>query len=264
MGMRRFLSKTKMNKMIRTLSLLLLCVVFASCGERPPEGNGDGGSRAAGTAAADGASPSATAADFHYSCGSGGTFTAEDIGAQRQPTQEVLAALDDLRGTMDGAFLPENGWIEVNSSGSGVTLLAPLRDAYASATFENRGGKWEPRGWGDCVPRLQLAGRSVLRWAFTDASYPPAADAKQVEVLVTEVNCSSGRELDDLIEQSVTYREEEIYVILTAPVVSGAQTCQGTMPVKYTLTLEEPPGDRAIVDPSVYPAVEPTPRTPLP
>lgn len=249
--MARFLPKTNTNKM-QPLPLLLLCLLFASCGETSPDGAGDRASR------------SGTAADFHYSCGSGDTFTAQDIGAQRQPPEEVLAALDELRGTMDGAFLPEKGWIEVSSSGSAVTLLAPLRDGYASATFENRGGKWEPRGWGDCVPRLQLSGRSVLRWAFTGASYLPSADAKQIEVLVTEVNCSSGREVDDLIEQSVTYRDEEIYVVLTAPALSGVQTCQGTMPVRYTLTLEEPPGERAIVDPSVYPAVEPTPGTRLP
>lgn len=232
------------------LAVTLLYVPLAACGTPDPSKEAEAGS--------------SDSADQRYSCGSGDGFTAKDVAAERQPSEEVLDALEALRGTVDGAFLPENGWIEVNAEGTNVTVIAPRGKAYASAIFETRDGKWAPSGWGECVPRLQVPGRSVLRWAFTNASYPPSSDATEIEVLVSEVGCSSGRDIDDLIESAISYEEERISVILTAPGLSGNQTCPGKAPVSYTVRLEEPPGQRDIVDPSVFPAVEPTPGTRLP
>jgi hypothetical protein len=168
--------------------------------------------------------------EHKYACGSDHTFTAEDVAADRQPTREVLEAVEKLRGAMDGPSLPENGWIEVDGDGNTVTLIAPLREAFASVTFEDRGGKWDPSGWGDCVPRLQVPNRSVLRWAFTNASYPPSPDAMDLEVLVSEVDCSSGRDIKGLIESTISYQEERITVLLTAPGLTGSQNCLGRAP----------------------------------
>jgi hypothetical protein len=81
---------------------------------------------------------------------------------------------------------------------------------------------------------------------------------------VSEVECSSGRDIHGLIEPTISYGEEEISVLLTAPDLSGDQTCQGRAPTPFGLSLQQPPGDRSIIDPSAFPAVEPTPGTRLP
>lgn len=206
--------------------------------------------------------------ELEYSCGGEATFTSQDIEEGPEPSDEILGALQKLRQTMDGAMLPEDGWTVVSGDGRTTTLLAPLHDSFASATFVKEGQGWQPAGWGDCTPRLVQEDKSVLRWAFTDGSHPPDPDSTELEVLVTEVQCSSGRDIEGLIEPRVVYEETRIEVMLLAPDLSTgkneAYTCLGTPPTEYTLELEEPVGDREVIDVSVYPAVEPVPGTRLP
>lgn len=205
---------------------------------------------------------------LEYSCGGGDVFTPADIAREEAPPREILDAIHELRQTIDGEMLPEKGWIEVSGSNQRSTVIAPLRDHYAEATFEREGNGWKPAGWGDCLPRLHLEGRSVLRWAFTDESFPPDPSSRELSIAATEVQCSSGRDIEGLIEQHVTYHPSRIEVALTAPGLEAGKneafTCIGTSPVDYQLVLEEPVGDRPVVDVSVYPSVEPTPGTPLP
>ena len=209
-----------------------------------------------------------SSSEHEYSCGGDAAFTSRDIEEGPEPSAEILDALQKLRQTMDGAMLPEDGWKVVSENGRTTTLLAPLRDSFASATFEKRDQGWAPAGWGECVPRLVQEAKSVLRWAFTEESYPPDADATELDVLVTEVECSGGRDIEGLIEPRVTYGRRTIEVVLVAPGLSSGKnevyTCMGTSPTEYTLELQEPVGEREVVDVSVYPAVEPVPGTSLP
>lgn len=208
---------------------------------------------------------SSASSDLEYGCGGGATFSPGEIEEGPEPSDEILDALQKLRQTMDGAMLPQGGWTVVSENDAATTMLAPQDgpQGFASASFDKEGDAWEPAGWGDCTPRLALLGKSVLRWAFTEASHPPPSDATELEVLVTEVECSSGRKLDGLIEPEVTYTEDRIEVVLTAPGGIGGN-CIGTAPTEYTLVLDEPVGEREVVDLSVYPAAEPEPGTRLP
>lgn len=209
---------------------------------------------------------------LEYGCGGSDspTFAPQDIPNQETPSNEILEAIDQLRETIDGSFLPDDGWIALAQDADKATVLAPYNDRYASATFENKNGVWEPVGWGECVPRLQVGvgDKSVLRWVFSKGAYPPSPRATTLDLLVSEVECSSGREIEGLIEAITTYDEGRIGVILTAPSLDGgegvAYNCIGTAPTEYELELDEPVGDRAVVDLSVYPEVEPTPGTQLP
>lgn len=230
-----------------------LVLVLGACGD--PSGGGS----------AAGSDPAS--AELEYGCGGGATFSPQEIEERDEPSQEILEALHDLRQTMDGAMLPEDGWTVVSESESTVTLLASQEGRghidFATASFDNDGDGWEPAGWGDCTPRLALLGKSVLRWAFTEGSHPPSPEARELEVLVTEVECSSGRELEGLTESDVSYRDDRIEVVLTAPGGIGGN-CIGTSPTEYTLELDEPVGQREVLDLSVYPVVEPQPGTRLP
>jgi len=206
--------------------------------------------------------------DLKYGCGAGGTFAPRDIEEGPEPSQEILDALHELRQTMDGAMLPEDGWRVVSEQGRTTTVLAPLGDSFASASFDKEGRGWKAAGWGDCKPRLEVEDKSVLRWAFTEGSHPPDAETTKLDVLVTEVECSGGRDIEGLVEQQVTYGETKIEVVLTAPRLKAGKnqgyTCGGTSPINYTLQLDEPIGDREVVDVSVYPSVEPVPGTRIP
>ena len=237
---------------VRSLALMALCGLLTACGNPPSDATGNQTGRPT------------EAIDVRYSCGGDITFTAEHVAEGKPPAQDVLSALHELRQTMDGAILPPAGWIEVHKTADRVTVLAPLGEAFASASFRYEGGRWGPSGWGDCIPRLHIPNRSVLRWAFTPASYPPRPDETEFEIVVSEVDCSSGRDIRSLIEPTISYGEEEISVLLTAPGLSGDQTCPGRAPTPFRLSLQQPPGDRRMVDPSAFPVVEPTPGTRLP
>lgn len=229
---------------------LAAVLVLSACGDPNQGGSASGAD--------------APSSELRYGCG-GGTFTPADIEEGPRSSEEILEALHELRQTMDGAMLPEDGWTVVSQEDSVTTLLAPQdgRFGFASASFEKKGGAWAPAGWGDCTPRLALLGKSVLRWAFTEDSHPPEPDATELSLLVIEVECSSGRQLEGLIEPDVTYREDRVEVVLTAPGGIGGN-CIGTAPTDYTLELDEPVGEREVVDLSVYPVVEPEPGTRLP
>lgn len=225
------------------------------------------GDPSAGGSAAGTDSPSS---QLQYGCGGGGTFSPRDVEEGPEPSEEILDALHELRQSMDGAMLPEDGWRVVSEDGRATTLLAASDGevAFASVSFEREGKDWKPAGWGDCTPRLAVEDKSVLRWAFDGSAYPPDPKATELTVLASDTECSSGRDLEGLIEPEVTYGRSRIEVVLTAPsletVKNSAYTCIGSAPTEYRLKLEEPVGEREVVDPSVYPAVEPRPGTRLP
>jgi hypothetical protein len=209
-----------------------------------------------------------SSAEHEYSCGGPrDAFTARDVEEGPEPSDDLRDALERLRASGEGRLLPADGWTVVSEDGNTATLLAPAGKKFASATFERRDG-WSPAGWGDCTPRLVAEDRSVLRWAFTEDSHPPDEDATELDVLAVEPACSSGRDLEGLIEERIAYEETTIEVALTAPALAGGAnvvyTCIGTSPTPYTVELDEPVGERKVVDVSVYPPVEPEPGTPLP
>lgn len=205
---------------------------------------------------------------LEYGCVGDDTFTSRDIVDAVPPSEEILGAVDQLRQTMDGSMLPAEGWFTVSQGATRVSILAPLNDQYASATFEKEDKAWKPVGWGDCLPRLQMEDRSVLRWAFAAGAYPPGPRDTTLELLVSETQCSSGRDIEGLIQAATLYDETRIDVILSAPALGGGEdavyNCMGMPPTEYELVLTEPVGDREVVDMSVYPSVVPTPGTQLP
>lgn len=223
-----------------------MLLLLAGCGSEPEPTTTDG-------------SPSRVD-QLTYGCGGRATFTAADVEAKREPDSDVLGALGELRQTMDGAMLPGKGWIVVSETGRRVDMLALAGDQFASASFERQGGGWKPVGWGDCFPRLQLSDKSVLEWELAEGSYPPEDDATEIDVLASDTQCSSGRDLEGLVESEVTYTETRVELVLTAPPLRGG-TCQGVAPVEYAIKLEEPIGERELVDISVYPPREPRPGT---
>ena len=234
-----------MRKLLATICSL---VFLAGCGSAPPSPIGN--------------KPPSRVDELTYGCGGRATFTAEDVEAARDAPDELLQAIEALRRTMDGAMLPGDGWFVVAETRRRSDLLAPLNDQFASASFERQGDRWKPVGWGDCLPRLELPDKSVLEWEFAPKSYPPGSEAKEIDVLVSEISCSSGRDIEGLIESDITYTESAVEVVFTAPPLEkGFYTCQGTGPVEHTLQLEEPIGERKVLDLSVYPAREPKPGT---
>ena len=167
---------------------------------------------------------------------------------------------------MDGAMLPEDGWLLAAEGDDAALLIAPSRNRefpYARAYLERENDGWDVGGWGACRPHAVIEERSLARWEFAPGSYPPPRNGTVLRIRVSEIECSGGRRLKpEQFAADITYREETIEVVMTAPPLSeGARTCPGVSPTEYDLRLDEPVGGRKVVDAGTLPVVEPSPGT---
>lgn len=144
-------------------------------------------------------------------------------------------------------FLPRHRWRLLARKYGRADVEHPARHP-TLMTFTRRHGRWSWEGSGDCVIRAYRHGLSAVGWRVAPNTTIPE-DATEVPVLVQEENCSSGRVATGRIEAPwVFYGRRRIVVTYFVTPLKGAQTCQSSPPTATTLVLEEPRGERKIVD----------------
>ena len=118
--------------------------------------------------------------------------------------------------------------------------------------LERDGERWRWTGGGDChlrpVPRARArVGRVCRRRTSTPRSAEPALQ-------VNEIDCTSSRDpAPYLHEPFVVETAESVTVYWTSTPPEGNQTCPGNPTVSRPLPLDEPLGDRQLLDGSTYP-----------
>jgi hypothetical protein len=105
-----------------------------------------------------------------------------------------------------------------------------------------------------CTPLAQVPDRSVVKFVIAEGE-GPGPESTALEVLVTEMQCTSGAPVDDRLGQPlVRYGPTTIEVLLTATPLEGESfNCIGNPPSPTTLHLDEPIGERRVLDLSSYP-----------
>ncbi|MDQ3955965.1 MAG: hypothetical protein M3285_10510 [Actinomycetota bacterium] len=169
-------------------------------------------------------------------------------------------ALRMLLKTPDGAMDGE-GWRIVDQSGDEVLIAAPSpndRHPYVSAVFERSGDEWKPVGWGDCLPMAVIGDRSPATWKL---AAQPGDDTTELQLLVEERACSSGRALTEKNTRAdIRYAKDEIVIIVSADSLSTGKnrtyTCIGNSPWPITVQLQEPVQGRRLIDGGSYPPAE--------
>ncbi len=110
----------------------------------------------------------------------------------------------------------------------------------------------------NCSFSAYLKNGSITHWAFDPDHYPVDPGASTLHLRVTEQDCTSGRRLSqDELTPHVFYGEKWIEILIEAPELRGPQTCPGNPINDYVLELEEPVGQRKIVDAGRFPLKEP-------
>lgn len=225
----------------------ICCIaLFAACGD-PVSDSGPDRSEAQGPSAG---------ADTLYTCGGDGSFEGERLEGQGKIEDEdspLGEALRELMSGIDGVSA-EDGWRIVWEKGDRVLVVAPNptgEHPYQSAVFERAGSSWDPQGWGDCSPTVIVGDRSPVLWKLEDQ---PSEEATELAVVLEERACSGGRGLNaDNIEIDIDYTEDSIAILVSAdPLEDGFYTCP-LNPSSFTIELDEPVGDRSLVDTAVYP-----------
>lgn len=187
---------------------------------------------------------------FVYHCWQG-VFDPADVEAAAGLEQED-PELRDIVDSLERSN-PETvgGWRVVSANDERVVAMARRRGgAYMSAAFERSGDRWAPAGFADdCKPRVAVGRRSPARWELAEE---PAPGDTRLVVMATEIACSSGRRLTQRNTRShVEYGEEAVSIVVSAPVSGG--TCVDNDPWRLEVELDEPVGDRALLDAAEYP-----------
>jgi len=95
------------------------------------------------------------------------------------------------------------------------------------------------------------------RWALTeDADVGPGT--VEFSAMVTEVQCAGGQSSEGRIAgPEISYTDETVTVTLGVRRLSGANSCPGNPPTAVTVRLDEPLGDRVLLDGGTDPPREP-------
>lgn len=119
-------------------------------------------------------------------------------------------------------------------------------------------GGWEMTSAGPCALRADLGALGPASVAFDGEA--PEADATTLELLVTEQACASGQEATDRVVTEVEATEDELRLVVGVTLLGGEAECPSNPPTSIQVELDEPLGDREVVDATRYPvrALPPT------
>jgi hypothetical protein len=155
------------------------------------------------------------------------------------------------------------GWFTLSESPRSIEVLRELpaledlengeipsdHDYLAVARVRGEQGEGPWRSWSSspCALRLDLGGVGMPTVVLAHAPDPASRD---LDLLVTEHECTSGEGAEGRIEvASLAESADRVEVVLAVrPLESSFVTCQGNPGTPFTVSLEEPVGDRTVVD----------------
>ncbi len=183
---------------------------------------------------------------------------------------------EEGRAALDGLEVPPidpADWIVVEDGAERVALLRELDDPEDLGAGDVRTHEMLVIEWTDapnldpsptwfltaaqtCALRADLGGLSTATLTL-DPEHPPAPDAHEVHLLVTEMACNSGQDAEGRVRLSdLAVRDDAIAVTVGVEARTGEADCPSNPPTPFVVELDEPLGDRVVLDASVHPARE--------
>ena len=117
-----------------------------------------------------------------------------------------------------------------------------------------RGGQWTVDGTGRCelLPEMR-AGLDLAKFRVA-ADQQLTPDTREVEILVTELACSSGQDAQGrIVVDRILPSDTSLIVVMATVPRGGAQECPDNPETSFLLELSEPLGDRLLLDGSEIP-----------
>ncbi len=166
---------------------------------------------------------------------------------------ELAAALEAALSSGEGEFLGQAGWSVLDAGDETATLVRVEGATLSSIGFEKVRAGWRVGGSSvgelcDVVVPLP-DGYGEVEWSIDATFDAPTATSTEIHVLVTGTACAGGQALGDrLLGPQVVATDDAVRIAFAAVPLSGAQTCQGNPSEPITVVLDEPLGDRDIID----------------
>lgn len=261
---------------IRSAVLLALALLVTGCAVDPAPSSPARSSPAALPMPSDTPPPGPAANDpaagLPYAC-AGDPFDIRVFSVPPTAENSNDAAVDGLRKTIAiDASLPRFGWWLIGRSANAAQFATHVGQAIWYVRVELRDGSWNVHSWGDCTPRLQVAGVSTARWSLDPDEPPPGPQTRVIRAVVTE-DCVP-EPLEGRLEAPIVRAAGDIVMVaFTArpPVGPDARLpqrqfatvsfagrdlhdiCMGSSSVTVDVDLGQPLGDRFLVDGGTWP-----------
>ena len=201
-------------------------------------------------------------------------FTIEDIenapaaNARGDPARDLLLTLLDEQAGIEESVLPVDGWLRVVDTSEEVVLLAETPGGAApyavvhvvpgnvGAITENG---WAVDSYGACTPRPEVADDvSVAQWWVDPGAEPIGPESERILAQVHELACASGESADGrILAPTIAYGTDDVTVTVIVESVEGFAECPGNPLTPYLIELDEPLGDRVLLDGGQVPPGDP-------
>jgi hypothetical protein len=210
-------------------------------------------------------SPSPTDSGLTYSCGghpfSPAIFNEPELDLQSSAAGAALAEFI-ASGQRGEELLPAAGWHLAGSDDSTASFVAsfPGDPAYAEAQLERDAAGWQVVGWGQCRPRLELAGVNAATWTIVPGQEIDAT-TRTFSADVTEAECAGGQSSEGRVRAPlIIYEPDRVVVAFTVEPLGGDQDCPSNPATRVRVELSEPLGDRELLDGGMLPWQDPRAR----
>lgn len=224
------------------------------------------------TAGAAAATPAGTAGEETLvSCGGqqpGWPVSAMDGGIDSQhPTGDLAAALEglaqeagiDAPRALQDVSTDEAPWFVLTDTADSATVATGAWDSAGPGAdgqvvyLEEADGTWKARSWGDCTDLAPVIAPG-LQWVRVVAASDPDPSSVELTVTVNEVQCTSGRNPRPFLRAPrIVENDESVTLFLRSEAPKGAHNCMANPTVRQVLHLEQPLGDRVLLDGSTWP-----------
>lgn len=262
-----------MQRVLVVVAVLLLsaCATVRDASQAPDEDVEPSSSPASTTGEDDAEAvpgPTASPTEAAYSC-FGPPYPAS-VWAEQEPAGPVE---HPGRPVLESNVGPEglDGWFLLEASDERIAVarerevvyeagddMLRTHDVVAVRDFGGETG-WHIKQSSSCTPQLAHDGVGPASvWLDRE----PARDSDQLELLVVEMACASGQPADGRIDVfELDEQQDVIEIAVGVRPRDGGGTCQSNPATPFTVRLQQPLGDRTVIDMSVYP---PRPLEPVP
>lgn len=247
---------------VRRVGLLIVIAILSACSGAGPTTLPDPSNVAP---------PLDPAGLLRFSCG-GRPFSIELLAESANAelaAHPAAAALRAFLQTPDAeGFLPASGWLLAGFDDTGASFVAQVAGdpPFVEAEVELQPGGWKVVGYGQCRPRAVLEGLNGATWVLDPRAAFPGPEDNEFVALVTETACAGGQSSEGrILSPTILYGQREVLVVFAVrPQPGEFFTCPGNPATRVLVSLEEPLGERRLLDGGVFPPHDPAEPWPPP
>ena len=150
---------------------------------------------------------------------------------------------------------PNSGWRLVWANDTTALFVAGIPPFARTFTMRAVDGNWQAANGGGCAT-LRIAAPEGEGWATWTIGARPPSDTDSFTVFVDDPACSGNQSAGDRIlpPQVEEHDDQVVITFRVRPLPPGNYLCSGHAATPYTVTLQQPIGERALFDGGTWPA----------